>query len=361
MSAAATSPSLRVTFVSWRDLAHDQAGGSEVLIDRLAIGCMERGHDVTLMCGGPVGRRPYRVHSLGGRFAQYLRAPLAYARNFRDADVVVDVENGVPFFSPIWRRGPVVCLVHHVHGPQWRLHFNRVVAKVGWALERWAMPLAYRRAPFIAISPSTADSLQKIGVPESSINVMINGVDLAPDPSARRGEEPVFVALGRLVAHKRLDLLLRAWERVHASIGGRLVIAGGGPEYERLRAMAGPGAEVVGPVSEEEKQRLLGSAWLLVHPALHEGWGFVVVEAAAHSTPTLGFDVPGVRDAVQPDVSGVLVQDEEEFVERWIELAGDRARREELGRGARERAQQLSWSRTVDQFDELLRDAAARG
>src|ERR1700722_6440808 len=141
MSAATTQRSLRVTFVSWRDLAHAQAGGSEVLVDRLALGCMERGHDVTLMCGGPVGRRPYRVHSLGGRFAQYLRAPLAYVRNFRDADVVVDVENGVPFFSPIWRRGPVLCLVHHVHGPQWRLHFNRVVAQVGWALERWAMPL----------------------------------------------------------------------------------------------------------------------------------------------------------------------------------------------------------------------------
>lgn len=360
MSASATQRPLRVTFLSWRDLAHTQAGGSEVLIDRLALGCMERGHDVTLMCGGPVGRRPYRVHSLGGRFAQYLRAPFAYACHSRDADVVVDVENGVPFFSPVWRRAPVLCLVHHVHGAQWQLHFNRVVARIGWALERWAMPLAYRRAPFVAVSPSTADSLRAIGVSASSINVIINGIDLAPTATARRGEEPVFVALGRLVAHKRLDLLLRAWEQVYPRIGGRLIIAGDGPQYERLRGMAGAGAEVVGAVSEEDKQRLLSSAWLLVHPAVHEGWGIVVMEAAAHATPTLAFNVPGVRDAVQPDVTGVLVEDEQAFVDRWLELAGDPARRDELGRGARERARGFSWSHTIDRFDALLREAAQR-
>ncbi len=257
--------------------------------------------------------RPYRVYDLGGRFSQYARAPLAYARHFRGADVVVDVENGIPFFAPLWTRTPVVCLVHHVHGPQWRMHFNRLVAGLGWTLERRAMPTVYRRAPFIAISPSTAHALERIGVARSSIEVMINGVDLpARCSSNRNGQEPLFVALGRLVSHKRLDLLLRVWEQVRPHTGGRLVIAGGGPELQRLRELAGPGAEVVGPVSEEEKQRLLASAWMLVHPALHEGWGIVVMEAAAHATPTLGFDVPGVRDAIVPDVTGVVVDDEEE-------------------------------------------------
>lgn len=349
---------LRVTFLTWRDLAHPQAGGSEVLVDRLAVGCVERGHDVTVMCGGPVAPRPYRVHDLGHEFGQYLRAPLAYARHFRDTDVLVDVENGIPFFSPLWRRAPILCLVHHVHGPQWRLRFNRAVAAFGWTLERRAMPLAYRRAPFIAMSPSTADGLRELGVPGSSIHVMVNGVDLPAGDRPRRSAEPLFLALGRLVPHKRVDLLLRVWEQVRERVGGRLVIAGDGPELERLRRLAGPGAHVVGAVSDAEKLRLLGSAWLLVHPAMHEGWGIVVMEAAAHATPTLAFDVPGVRDAVQQDVTGVLVREEASLARRWVQLAGDPPWREQLGRAARARAHDFGWNRTIERFEALLRDAA---
>ena len=89
-------------------------------MDRLARGCLVRGHDVRLMCGGPVGERPYPVEDLGGEFTHYLRAPIAYARKMRDRDVFVDVSNGIPFFAPLWRRRPVVCLVHHIHAAQWR-------------------------------------------------------------------------------------------------------------------------------------------------------------------------------------------------------------------------------------------------
>ena len=50
-----------ILFVAWRDLANRQAGGSEVLVDRLASGVLARGHQVTLLCGGTVAERPYRV------------------------------------------------------------------------------------------------------------------------------------------------------------------------------------------------------------------------------------------------------------------------------------------------------------
>src|SRR3954471_14168090 len=101
-SDAATRP-LRVLFVSWRDMAHPQAGGSELLVDRLARGLIQRGHEAALVCGGPVGQHEYPVADAGGTYGQYVRAPLAYWRHFGDADLVVDVENGLPFFSPLWR------------------------------------------------------------------------------------------------------------------------------------------------------------------------------------------------------------------------------------------------------------------
>ena len=55
-------------FIAWRDLANPRAGGSEVLVDRLAYGMLARGDRVTLLCGGPVGRARSRVVRNGGTY-----------------------------------------------------------------------------------------------------------------------------------------------------------------------------------------------------------------------------------------------------------------------------------------------------
>jgi glycosyltransferase involved in cell wall biosynthesis len=125
--------------------------------------------------------------------------------------------------------------------------------------------------------------------------------------------------------------------------------------------MAGPGVELPGWVTEAEKHRLLGSAWLLVHPAAVEGWGLVVMEAAARETPTLGFDVPGVRDSVVDGRSGVLARSDDGLVGAWTQLAADGPGRHAMGRWARARARQFSWSSTVDRFLEVAAEARAWG
>ncbi len=132
---------------------------------------------------------------------------------------------------------------------------------------------------------------------------------MQPDPLTPRSAEPLFLALGRLTEYKRIDMLLRLWERVRHVVGGKLVIAGDGPERSRLEAMAGPGVVFTGRVSEEEKHRLLCSAWLLLHPALIEGWGIVITEAAIRGTPAIGFDVPGLRDSVVNGQTGAAGQE----------------------------------------------------
>jgi glycosyltransferase involved in cell wall biosynthesis len=349
---------MRIAVLAWRDLAHPAAGGSEHVVDRLASGAVARAHDVTLFAGGPVGRRGYRVVDTGGRFSQYLKAPLHLRRRLRDFDVVVDVENGIPFFAPLWQGRPVVCLVHHVHTEQWAMYFPEPIATVGAVVERRAMPRAYRRSRFVAISPSTAADLVRIGVDPARLHTLTPGTDPPPgvvpeDPG------PLFLALSRLVPHKRIDLLLDIWERVRPTTGGTLVIAGDGPERARLEQRAGDGVVFAGFVDEVEKRRLLGRAWLLLHPALHEGWGVVVMEAAAAGTPTVGFDVVGVRDSVQDGSTGLLARSAEEFAAAWIRLASDAEERARLGRGAIEKARRETWDRAVDDLLAVLDVAVA--
>lgn len=357
---ASPARGLRVAFLAWRDLAHPQAGGSEYVVDQLARGLAERGHVPVVLAGGPVAARPYPVWATGGTYTQYLRAPVTFWRRVRRADVVVDVENGIPFFAPLWQRAPVVCLVHHVHTQQWAMQFPGPIAAVGRWLEARAMPRVYRRARFVAVSASTAHALGRLGVaPERVTTIEMGAAPVATQ--GPRSEEPRFLVLGRLVPHKRVERALAVWPQVRAVTGGRLVIAGDGQELARLRELASDGVEFVGHVSEARKGRELGAAWLLVHPAHHEGWGTVIMEAASAGVPTVGFDVAGVRDSVVHGETGLLVDDGDDaaFAAAWVALATDHDTRHRMADAARARSARFTWPRAVDAFEEVLWQAWA--
>jgi glycosyltransferase involved in cell wall biosynthesis len=348
-----------IVFIAWRDLANENAGGSELLVDKLAQGLTARGDRVTLLCGGAVGERPYEVRRNGGTYTQFARAPFAFRRHLSDCDLVVEVCNGMPYLAPVWTRRPVVCLVNHVHTELWRLRFPPPLAGLGRWTEASLMPWVHRRNLFLTVSASTYAALTDIGVDTARIRVICNGVEPGPPP-APRSPEPLFLALGRLAEYKRIDMLLRLWDRVRHVTGGRLVIAGDGPERARLQALAGPGVEFTGRVPEQEKHRLLSAAWVLLHPARIEGWGMVVAEAAVRGTPAIGFSVPGLRDSIVQNSTGLLVRSEGEFASAWASLAIDDRRRHAMGRAARERAMQLHWSAAVEGFSQVADEALGR-
>ena len=344
---------MRLLFVTWRDLANGQAGGSEELVDHLAKRLTARGHDVAVLAGGPIGPRDYEIVANGGELSQYLRAPFAYARRFRDRDLVVDVANGIPFFVGAWRDKPSICLVHHIHTEQWGQRFSPPMASVGRSLEERAMPRVYRDRPFIAVSPSTSEGLRQLGVAPEQIHLVPNGVELPARPEGE-SEEPLFLAIGRMVSHKRFERLFDLWPAIHERVGGRLLVAGEGPASDDLRRRPIPeGIELLGRIDADQKDRLLGQAWALVHPAAWEGWGIVIMEAAAHGTPAVGYRVPGVRDAIVDGETGLLADTDEDFVDQWLRVATDATLRAQLGTAARERAQDYSWDATTDKFLEV--------
>lgn len=355
-SRASPRPRRRVVIVAGRDLSHARAGGSEVLVDNLARGMAARGHEVTLLCGGPVGSRPYRVISAGGALSQFVLAPLAYRRLDAGCDVVVEVCNGLPYLTPLWSKQPTVCLVNHVHTDLWSLRYPPPLAALGRYAERVLMPRFHAGNLFLTVSESSAAALAAIGVHRDRIRILRNGVE-PPGRWYPRSPTPLFLALGRLTEYKRLDVLLRLWERVRPVTGGELVIAGDGPERARLERLAGAGVTFTGYLPEPAKQRLLAAAWLLVHPALIEGWGIVVAEAAARATPTVAFDVPGLRDSILAGKTGMLADTGGAFAAAWASLTLDTARRQRMGVAARNFASGLRWSSAIDRFESVVEEA----
>jgi glycosyltransferase involved in cell wall biosynthesis len=113
------------------------------------------------------------------------------------------------------------------------------------------------------------------------------------------------VAVGRLVPIKRLEDFVRAVARCPDLHGD---IVGDGPRRARLQEMAecfAPGrVHLRGAVPEIAAE--LAAYDALVLPSIREGWPLVAVEAFAANVPVVGYDVPGVRDALAQG-RGVLV------------------------------------------------------
>ena len=313
----------RVVINAWRDAHHPSAGGSELVTDIIGAGLAQRGHEVLLRAGEASERTaPLPTVSSGGAYSQYLLGPVK-RQGLSTADVVIDINNGMPFLSPLWHRRASVCVVHHLHLEQWGMYFPKPVAAVGKRVEALSIEWAYRAGLYATISPSSAEALEQLGVPADRIRELrmpVHGAlqECAPAP---KSTTPQFVAVGRIVANKRHDKLLDIWQRVYRQTGGELLIVGDGPERERLEARNEPGVRFMGRVDDPTCAALLSSSWALVHTAAHEGWGLVLSEAAWFGTPSIAFNVPGVRDALQRHHCGWGVQSDEEFAATWLSLA----------------------------------------
>ena len=193
----------------------------------------------------------------------------------------------MPYLAPLWCRRPVICLVNHVHTELWSIRFPPLFAAAGRNVERVVMPWVHRRNLFLTVSESTAARCRKWASGRDRIRQICNGVE----DRTRRAPRSAGAAVPRARQADRLQAPRPAAAALGAGpavIGGKLVIAGDGPDGQRLKAMAGPGVVFTGRVSEQEKHRLLCAAWLLMHPALIEGWGIVVAEAAIRGTPAVG-------------------------------------------------------------------------
>jgi len=178
---------------------------------------------------------------------------------------------------------------------------------------RWSR-LVYGRRPVAVVSPSTREAVRATLGLRGPIFVVPNG---APPPtrldSRRRSPSPLIGCVGRLAAHKRMDLLVRAAVKLREGVPGLAIdIAGDGPDRLRLEKLSEDlGVDDVvrflGHVTPEGKERLLESAWLTVNPSMGEGWGLGVLEANAHGVPAVAFRVPGLRDSVRDGMTGWLV------------------------------------------------------
>ena len=183
----------------------------------------------TSSCGPPWSRarrarstrHGYRVVRWGGRYQVFPQVVSeAYRFRARHPDAVVDVWNGMPFFSPVWFHGPRLAVLHHVHGEMWRMTLKPAYAAVGDAIERHLAPLAVphdadRHAVGLL---ARRDRRAAAGCPRAASTSSSPASTRATRRAGGAAPSPLVVAVGRLVPVKRYDVL---FARARRGPGGR--------------------------------------------------------------------------------------------------------------------------------------------
>lgn len=361
-----------VVFLSWRDTANPEGGGAERYLEKMAEGLVERGCSVTIFCAAHAAAPPEEVRGgirfvrRGGKLSVYAAGMRALRRGDLSGpdgrlDLVVDVQNGLPFFSRVVTRVPVLVLVHHVHREQWPVVYPGTTGRVGWWIERRLAPRLYRRSQYVAVSRATREELVELGVAADRIAVVHNGTDpyQAVDPG--KSPEPMVAVVGRLVPHKQVEHAVDAVLALRAVLPDvRLHVVGSGwweAELASYVERAGAGGCVVmeGHVSEEHKHEVYERAWVLALPSLKEGWGLVIGEAGMHATPAVAYrSAGGTRESIEDGHSGLLVDTQEEFTDALRRVLTDEQLRRRLSAGALEVSHRFTWTQSQLSFAEVV-------
>ncbi len=364
---------MHVLLLTDRDWTHPQGGGTGTNLYGQVSRWLEWGHRVTVIAGAYPGceavSRPTEglaIHRMGSRLTVFARAALATRRGVgAGADVVLEVVNGIAFFTPAWwwLKTPAVALVHHVHQDHYVTELGATGRVAALLLERIPLAVLYRFRPVMTISHAARADMVALGVPDENIRVVYMGTEPSTEPEHPESPTPNLLYLGRLKAYKRIENLLSALELVP---GAHLEIAGDGDHRDALVAeIAERGlterVTLHGFVSEAEKAELYDRAWVSLTASSAEGWCLTVMEAADRGTPSAALRVGGLPESILDGQTGVLCDTAEELATEVAALCADEPRRRRLGEAAQARARGFTWEHTARANLDVLESAVSAG
>lgn len=353
-------------------------GGLERYYDALARG-LAQSNSVSYITrsvdreGPPVGGRPYRVITVAPNSPYYSSSGnrriwptvrfgfgvfVHLLRRGGDYDVVQSAS--FPFFSVLAarlafslrrRKRPKLVVDWLEVWPRdyWISYAGAVFGRVGYAIQQLCM-----RTPDQGVTYSVMHEA-RLGAhraPILRLTGLATEMPAAPDAPAARGAVPDVVFAGRHIPEKQASLIPAVIEEARKQNSAiEATIIGDGPEREEIgREIAERNLDGVvrlpGFVSDDELNRSLRGAACLLLPSLREGYGLIVIEAAAYGTPCITIDAPdnAAKELIENGVNGFVVAE-------WSPENLADAVLEAVGRGQELRESALAWYR--DHWREL--------
>ena len=369
---------MNILIFSWRGPDHPLAGGAEVSTHEHAKGWVKAGYKVTLFTSFFKGAKReevedgIRVIRKGSEiFGVQLNALIWYLFQRQEKfDLVVDEFHGIPFFTPFFVRVKKLGFIHEVAKEVWKLNpwpkpYNLFPAILGTILEPLFFKLFYKKIPFMTVSESTKQDLISWGISSEKITVVHNGVVVPKKIHLLEKEkQSTLIFLGALSQDKGIEDALRVFSILtKQNKDWKFWVVGKGErnyltklKLQSKKLQIDKQTTFFGFVNEEKKFELLSRAHLLINTSIREGWGLVVIEAAYTKTPTVGYNVPGLRDSVIDGETGILCNPDPEVVAReTMLLINDKKKYKILQENCKIRSKSFQWNSSVQNSLNLLK------
>ncbi len=364
---------MRILALNWQDLKNPQAGGAEVHLQEILKRLVSYGHQVDMLCSNyPDGKKTeiydgIKFYRHGSRFNFNLVAPFAMKKLIKknNYNVVIEDINKIPFYSPLYQKIPTLVVIPHLFADTVFQEINFLLGSYIYLAEK-PVSFLYRKNRFMVISRSTAEEVEKKGVPRENIDVVECGIDKRVfrfDPEISKYETPTLLYVGRIKKYKSIDTIIRALPIIKMSVpDARLIIVGSGDYLQNLKELAvsmkmEDSVSFKGFVPEDEKIEYLRRSHLSIYPSLKEGWGLTNIEANACGTTVLAARVPGLKDSVDEGRSGLLFEHGEidQFAGLAIKILKDENYRKGLEMGGLRWAANFSWDKTARATEDILK------
>jgi glycosyltransferase involved in cell wall biosynthesis len=287
------------------------------------------------------------VRRTGADLAEQTRLPLAVRR------AGARMAHFLSVYAPLAAPGPFVVTVHDLIHLRYPAYFKR---SVGPYYAIVARTVCARAARVLTDDERTVADLERyLGVPPRKVTVIPLGADdrfsKPVDPAPER--RPYFLYVGNHRPHKDLATLMRAWERLDPSLAVDLLLTGSddlGESGAHVRRNRGE-LRFLGDVDSDRLAALYRSATALVHPALCEGFGLPMLEAATVGTPVIACE-DAVPSVLRPYVATFPARDAGALLAlmaRALSTPGDRE-------DARRFARSLTWNRCAERTADVYRE-----
>jgi glycosyltransferase involved in cell wall biosynthesis len=168
---------------------------------------------------------------------------------------------------------------------------------------------------------------------------------------------PTVVFMGRLKKVKLPHHALQAFSIIKREIhDAKMWMIGDGYFRKKLESFKKEDVIFYGHISNEKKYELLSRAHIILVPAVREGWGQVVTEANAMGTPAIGYRVPGLRDSIRHNETGITIMEKTPaaMAQQAISLLRDSDRLSRYSKNALDFSRQFSWDNTVNLFEKII-------
>lgn len=371
----------QILFLSWRDIKAPKKGGAEVYTHEMLKGCTNLDYDIVHISPEYEGCKTdeiidgIRYLRMGSIWSVIGKSRKYYKLNREKIEFVIDQCNTHRFFTPFWvEKEKRIFFIHQFTREIWFRHTKFPFNHIGFRMENWMTKL-YKKNITMTVSNSTKNDLLDLGFQKEKIYILPEGIDFIPwnwEQFEAKNIPEAFLYVGRFAKYKGINDALEAFGQLKKTYPNIKMWIVGKKKEEYINSELIPimnkysltydddlkerDVTFFGFVSDEMKLKLMSSAKAHVFPSLREGWGLTVTEAAAVGTPSIVYNSPGLRDAVNGGMAGYMTNENsvDDLLKNMEKILEDDKYYNEIRLSAYEFSEQFNWSNTAIAFENMI-------